>query len=90
MINIKQVPSFKDSTNTLHTSKLAALIAEQKIAVRGVIQSGYNGMPIKNGTLTVGDAVAIALEKSDSLDKIVRQFNKAINRERAKGLSAVE
>jgi len=81
---LKQVPSYQTSDGTLHASKLTALIHEQKIEVRGIIQSGLGGVPLRNGHVTTAEAVQIILENSDKLAKINSIYKQAINRERVK------
>ncbi len=85
---IKKVPSFKDSAGTLHESQLLALIAEQKIELRGIIQGGPGGVQIKNGTLSVMDAVAIMIENGSQIAERCRYYRQAIKREREKGAAA--
>lgn len=87
---VKQVASYRSLDGTLHTSRLTALMENQKIEVRGIIQSGYNGMPIKNCTLTVTDAVNIALQNVDKLATVIRKYNQAIKRERENGQRRIQ
>jgi hypothetical protein len=81
---IKSVIGYKASDGGIHQDKLNALVAEQKIELRGLIQQGYNGVPLKNGTLTVMDAIFIILERSEEIVKVVRKYNHQISRERSK------
>ena len=84
MINISKVAVYQDSAGHNHPSRLQALVAEQKIAVRGIIQQGYNGLPLKKDTLTTYDAVSVILERSEDIVNAVRKYNKAIKLERTK------
>lgn len=85
---IQQAVVYKDSAGVSHDTKLQALVSEKKIELRGIVQSGANGVPIKNGSLTVQDAVAILLEKAGVAASIIKKYDKAINKERAKGAGA--
>ena len=78
---IKRIPSYLTSDNRIHTSKIEALKAEQKIELRSIIQRGYNGTPIRNGTLTVTDAIHICLENGHKIVDTMRRFDKMIRHE---------
>lgn len=89
MNGIKQVPSFKTSDGTLHPTRLQALLAERKIELRGIVQSGPDGVPLKNGNLTVQEAVTIMIQNSQKIAERCRYYSQAIKREQAKGAAAV-
>ena len=89
MIKTKREVVHYDSAENRFNSRLQALVSEQKIAVRGFVQQGYNGLPLKNGSLTTQDAVNIILERSEDLVNAVRKYNKLIRVERTKANPAV-
>lgn len=85
---VKQVPSYQSIDGNLHPNKLNALLANQRIEIRGLIQSQKkdNGA----GTLTVNDAVLIVLDNAEEMAKVVRKYRRAIKKERETGLKAVD
>jgi len=81
---LKQVASFQTSDGQLHASKLQALIREQRLEIRGVIQSGPGGIPLRNGHVATDEAVQIIIENMDKLSRIAGRYNKSIKHERLK------
>lgn len=81
---VKTAVVFKDEAGQTHESALKCLLANKRIAIRGLIQQGTNGIPLKNGHVTVEDAVQIVLERAKEFSAVVNKYDKAINRERTK------
>jgi hypothetical protein len=80
MNGIKETKGFSTSDGKFHTSKLQALVAEQKIALRGIIQSDVKYSGRQNFTST---DVADAIERNvEQIKKVTTYFKTAINRAR--------
>lgn len=84
---VKQVPSYADSKNERHASKLLALISEQKIQVRGIIQTAHEKKFGKapNGVIPVADVISLAIDNAKEIAECVGKFDRAIKKERAAG-----
>lgn len=81
-MNITQVPSYKTTDGRLHESKLKALSEQQKIDIRAVVQSDERVG--KQASMTHSDAVAVYITHQEKLNKVFRQYQIAINRERSR------
>ena len=81
---LKQVQSFQTSDGKLHTSRLQALLEEQKIEIRGVIQSDMRGSAKFATSLTTTDATQIIIDNIDKLVAITRRYDRSIKHERTK------
>jgi len=86
MINdLKPCPGFKTTDGQFHTSRLQGLLAQQKIDVRGLLQSHPIGAALKNGHVPTCDAVQIIIDDADKFADIVRRYRRSIKHERSKG-----
>lgn len=79
-IKIKTIPCFVDSANEKHETKLQFLIAEQKIRVRGIIQSDEKHKGKVN--YSSSDLTDIVVRNAEALQNINREFSAAIKRAR--------
>lgn len=82
---LKQIQAFQTTDGQVHESKLKGLMHEREIEIRGIIQSGPDGIPLKNGVLTMGDAIKIITQNIETLSVRLRWYRDAIKRERERG-----
>lgn len=74
---------FTTTDNAFHQSKLGALVHQQRLDLRGVVQSDD-----KYGTrahLTAVEVADVVVRNADKIAELTRHYSKAIKKERTKG-----
>lgn len=84
----KIVPRYQDSSNQTHETKLACLVANKRIALRGIINS--DALVGRQNNFTADQVVALLDRNAKEIADTARKFDAAINRERVKGAAAVK
>jgi hypothetical protein len=79
---IQEIKAFKTSDQKTHESKLMALLHEQDIEIRGILQSDEDFG--KNPTISHQVAAKNVIRNFDKISKVMAKYKQAINRERAK------
>ena len=88
MNGITEYKGFKDSTGRPHDTKLTALIAEQTIQLRAIVQNDDKFGNRQHYTST--EVAELMNRNQDEIAKINRYFAMAIKRERVKGAAAIK
>lgn len=82
-LNPKTVELYEDELGNKHDSKLHCLLANKRIAIRGIIQSD-EAIGTRT-TLLVQDVVAVVDKNMEKFLSTIKAFDRAILKERKKG-----